>query len=747
MQPEQIARATIDCLLTQAGWDYDTEVHAPSAEHPGRIDYLLKDRNGKASTVLEAKARHLHPLAGKEQARTYALYRNVQHVMLSNGTEHYVWDIRAGNPVRVLAIPSPERIRQQLGRTPPNRDLLWQTSVAADYLPAGSRREMRPYQVAAVHAIQDNVKAGETTHLLEMATGTGKTTVAAALLYLYISTGNAEHTLFLVDRIELKQQAAGEIRAALDNQYTVGVYDRQADYDWERTHVTVMSIQGMDAMPESKANAMRTQFDLTITDEAHRCISGPARRQLFETLEGERIGLTATPRSTLQDSEPDDSDDSVFAREQRSLRDTYVAFGRPAREPTYSYTIEDGRRDGYLVGPVAVDVRTEVTKQLMSDKGLELEVPTDGFDAGDDGNGQETETRTFHIEDYGSRLLSPATRLEMAETILDEALYEPETRLMGKTIVYAPNQSEAICMTSALNEVAEKRWPSVYQSDFAIAVISDVRDAADHGRKFRNNDLNGNHPSARGRHTSKTRVCITVAMMTTGYDCPDLLNVVLCRTMNSPTEFTQVKGRGTRKFDFRENVTDPRRREQMPEHKKEHFKIIDFFGVCEHHNEGQIYQPKVEKEPADDERNQNGENENETVERGPTGPFIHHGPDEVESTTQLEFGEDGMTIVNRIDSEAETAQDTQSEQLNAAFNEYLGEYPIADETQRAAARRLFQSYQTDEAARTAIDSKVFPKLNNTTLPLSDYRLVPPEHRERIIAYINDKRRQDDQEVA
>ena len=728
MRPEQVAREKIDQLLTQAGWQSTLEVHAPGSRSNGFIDYLLRDQNDQPVALLEAKPIHTDPLAGKEQARDYAKSAwNLQYVILSNGETHYAWDTRNGNPTCVLSIPSLDRITRLMSKHTPNRTLLWTTPVDSNYLPDNSRRIMRPYQVAAVNAVQNAAKESKTSHLLEMATGTGKTTVAAAIIYLYISTGNAERVMFLVDRIELKLQAANDLRAALDNQYTVDLYDGQLDYNWDSTHVTVISIQTLDKMK----NLPKTHFDLIVTDEAHRCISGPHRRDLFVSLEGEKIGLTATPRAVLN---AETTDNSRFVQDQCSLRDTYVAFGLFQREPTYSYTMEDGRRDGYLVGPTAADVRTDITRRLISEKGMALDVPVDGFDESEE---EKTETRIFHASDYGREFFSPATRREIAEAIIDQVLCERETGLIGKTIAYTASQKEAHALAQTLNEVAMKKQPGVYQSDFAVAITADVHGASEYGRQFRNNDLHGTHPDAPGRHTSKTRVCVTVAMMTTGYDCPDLLNIAICRTMYSPTEFTQVKGRGTRKYDFRDNITDIVEREMQPPYPKKQFKIIDFFGVCETHNEGHIYESRILNRPAD-----NGAGDSDSGggkrQRTISDAYIYRGTDEVESITELELAADAHTITRRrtadVRDDMRHKRETTNADLRTKFVDYLNQHPITDEVQREAARNLFESYVTDVTVRAIIDKRHYARLNGTTLPQSTFQLVSDEHRNRIVTY-------------
>ena len=213
MTPEQKAREQITRMIAAAGWDYREEALTGRRDRAGFADYLLFDDAGTAVALLEAKSAEKDPLVGKEQAREYAASLGVNHVILSNGAEHWVWDTRAGDPKRVLSVPSPHTVKNIQSHPPADRSRLWTADVKADYLvkAAESAIEMRPYQVAAINAIQRQAQAGDTAFLLEMATGTGKTTVAAALCFLYLNTGNAQRVLFLVDRIELRRQAVAGI--------------------------------------------------------------------------------------------------------------------------------------------------------------------------------------------------------------------------------------------------------------------------------------------------------------------------------------------------------------------------------------------------------------------------------------------------------------------------------------------------------------------------------------------------------
>ena len=178
----------------------------------------------------------------------------------------------------------------------------------------------------------------------------------------------------------------------------------------------------------------------------------------------------------------------------------------------------------------------------------------------------------FHEKDYGRTFLSPDTNREFAYRYIERALREPETDIIGKGIIYCVSRAQAAQLTNELNKAAEAKWPGKYQSNFAVQITHDVDRATEMGRAFANQDgLNGADSTIPGYKTSKTRVCVTVAMMTTGYDCPDLLNLGFCRPVKSSTDYIQMKGRGTRLYDFTENFTDQLVRDQVSPRPKEHF--------------------------------------------------------------------------------------------------------------------------------------------------------------------------------
>ena len=712
MTPEQKAREKITQMLEAAGWQYREEALAGRRDGSGFADYLLLGNDDQPMGLLEAKREDTPPLSGKEQAREYADSLGLVHVLLSNGDLHYHWVTDSGNPVPVMSLPGPGELDLTRQQVTVDRSPLWNIQVDESFLRTVT---MRHYQVAAVNSVQESAKAGRLGFLLEMATGTGKTTVAAAICRLYLQSGVAQRILFLVDRDELYQQAVEDLTELLEGQYrAVGHRERQEDWTAPITVATVQALnnavrQGQPIPPE--------WFQLVISDEAHRSISGPRHRDVFDAFNCDKVGLTATPRQYLTDVDPGDPT-SIASREARSLRDTYFAFGLTPGEPTYEYTIAQAADDGYLVLPHALDVRTEVTRQLMSDEGFQMTV--EDYETGEDVHLE------FHEGHYGRSFLSPDTNREFAEQYLERALREPQTDILGKGIIYCVNRMQAAQLTNELNKAAEARWPGKYNSDFAVQITHDVDRATSMGRAFaRQNSLSGFDSTTTGYRTSKTRVCVTVAMMTTGYDCRDLLNLGFCRPVKSFTDYIQMKGRGTRKYEFTLNFTDLLVRDQTPKRPKEQFRIIDFFGVCEYFGEGHLYGEGTPAAPRD----------RTTVEptetRIPIQPYINYAEDELETIVGLHMSPDGA-ITSRDDVLEQ--RETLNQALAQEFERYLEQNPIADPHERESAQRLFEAYATDQETRIAIDNMEYGTLGNA-ISVREYRQVPQEHREAIPNYI------------
>ncbi len=632
MQKEAKARILINDLLRRSGWRFFDDESGPGnialeaqvkikkktledlgddfeKTANGYVDYLLLDERGFPIAVLEAKSEKFNPLVGKEQARKYAHSQNVRFVMLSNGNLHYFWDLEQGNPVLITEFPKPESF-DHFHAFKPNPDTLVSEKLEADYVAITQnpnyrndlrwndlgRRDgfikdaelkfLRPYQLRAVEALQDAVRKGQTRFLFEMATGTGKTLTAAAVIKLFMRTGNAKRVLFLVDRIELETQAWKAFVRCLKNDFRTIIYKENRD-DWRKAEIVVSTVQSLQFNNKYRRLFSPTDFDLLISDEAHRSISGNSRA-VFEYFIGYKLGLTATPKDYLKRIDPARiSERDPRDWERRQLLDTYKTFGCEGGAPTFRYSLIQGVREGYLLNPIVVDARTEITTELLAEKGYSV------MQENEDG---ELVEQTFFGKDFEKTFFSDETNRVFCETFLKNALHDPLSGEIGKGIVFCVRQDHATRITKALNEMAHAMFPGKYNSDFAVQVTSVIQDAQQMAVSFANNNLNGHTRFLDGYISSKTRICVTVGMMTTGYDCEDLLNIVLLRPIFSPTDFIQIKGRGTRKFSFRYTEKEGG---QAQEHAKpkEKFKLFDFFAVCEYFEEKFDYDEVIELPP------------------------------------------------------------------------------------------------------------------------------------------------------
>lgn len=673
---EAAARIKINKLLENAGWRFFADAKGPAniqlepsvtlktqdldalgenfeKSSKGFIDFLLLNEKSFPFIVLEAKAEDKSPLVGKEQARKYAKSQNCRFVILSNGNLHYFWDLERGNPYLITAFPTPTSVTGYQKTTPDPKRLIeevveddyvvltqrpsYATEAAwrnegerARFIEVNGLRFLRLYQKKAIYAIQQAIKKGLDRFLLEMATGTGKTLTAAAIIKLFLRTGNARRVLFLVDRLELEDQALKAFKKVLANDYKSVIYKENRD-DWRHAEVVVTTVQSLLFNNKYQQLFSPTDFDLVISDEAHRSIGGNARA-VFDYFIGYKLGLTATPFDYLKKfdkDKPTTKDPREF--ERRLMLDTYRTFGCDDGQPTFRYSLLDGVKDGFLINPTVVDARSTVTTQLLSDSGFVVSFKDDEGDDHDE---------AFKQRQFEKRFFSKATNQLFCKTFLENALRDPVSGEIGKSIVFAVSQHHAGKLAQIFNEMADRMFPGKYQSDFAVQVTSQVDGAQQHTINFTNNNLLGSANFIPTYKTSKARVCVTVGMMTTGYDCPDLLNLGLFRPIFSPTDFIQVKGRGTRKHDFREQLFDETIRESVKEPKKTSFKLFDFFANCEFF-EKEFKYDEVRKLPKPKSEGGEGGGEGPVV----TGGTYEHLGDDLLSTIKEEaVGYEGMKI-------------------------------------------------------------------------------------------------------
>ena len=620
----------------------------------GFVDFLLLDDRGFPLIVLEAKAEDKNPLIGKEQARKYARSQNCRFIILSNGNLHYFWDLERGNPYVITSFPTPDSVSGYKQVTP-NPQRLVKELIEADYIALTQRpcyqseagwknederpayiqanklRFLRPYQLKAIHRLQAAVRDGKDRFLFEMATGTGKTLTAAAVVKLFLRSGNARRVLFLVDRLELENQARKAFVDLLSSDFQTVIYKENRD-DWRRAEIVITTVQSLLFNNKYQRLFSPTDFDLVISDEAHRSIGGNARA-VFDYFIGYKLGLTATPRDYLRRFKKDNpSTRDPREAERRLLLDTYRTFGCERGLPTFRYSLLDGVKDGYLINPTVVDARTDITTDLLSKDGFIV------YFTDDTGEDQE---EAFKQRQFEKRFFAEATNQLLCKTFLENALRDPISGEIGKSIVFAVSQNHAAKLAQIFNRIADRMYPGKYQSDFAVQVTSSVPDAQQFTTNFANNNLLGSSNFIPGYKTGKARICVTVGMMTTGYDCTDILNLGLFRPIFSPTDFIQIKGRGTRPHDFLQQLFDDSLRAGVTSPRKTAFKLFDFFANCEYFETGFNYDEVLKlPRPTGPPRDGTGETGPVTYE----GTYEHLGSDIIALVREEPIGFEGMKI-------------------------------------------------------------------------------------------------------
>ena len=548
---EAFSRVLIDSMLAAQGWNtidpnaVRFEVVMPDGT---RADYVLCDRNGRSLAVIEAKRYSVNPADATEQAKAYAKHLGVPYVFLTNGNEVLFWDWqREAFPHPVKTFFKQDDLERRFATHQLRRDPL---GVPIDLKIAG-----RDYQQECIQIASKEIRQGRRKLLLEMATGTGKTRTAAALIKRLFEANAITRVLFLVDRIPLAKQTEDAFAEHLPD-YPAYVLRAGRRFQDEK-RITITTLQ---SMINTYGDYSSGYFDLIISDECHRSIYGKWSGVL-KYFDGVQIGLTATPCVANLDGFDGDEEDKLF------VRDTLRFF--EVEKPTFSYKLKDAIRDGVLAPYQVYQAKTVKT---AAEDGFEVrksELDWSAMDAETKGEFEllfadadpividpSALERRFTIPERNRAIVREFREvLEKGYTDNKGVLRMP---LIGKTIVFAVNKKHAETLAQLFDtEFADrKQSPDVRFADYVVsgAGPDDTLDAMAKIRRFKKEPF--------------PQILVSVNMLDTGFDCPEVCNLVFGRFTRSSILYQQMRGRGTRKTS-----------------KKPIFTMFDFVGVCDYHGD------------------------------------------------------------------------------------------------------------------------------------------------------------------
>lgn len=501
----------IDLLLKEAGWpldqprDRELEVSGmPNRPGTGFVDYVLWGDDGKPLAVVEAKRTRRDPRVGQQQAKLYAdcLERQFGQrplIFYSNGYEHWLWDDGFYPPRRVQGFYKKSELELLIQRRTTRRPLA-EATIAGEIVD-------RHYQTRAIRRIGEAFERDhERKALLVMATGAGKTRTLVALCDQLMRCNWVKNVLFLADRVALVQQAVGVFKRFLPDASPVNlVTDRDTD---GRVYVsTYPSMMGLiDDRRDEERRFGVGHFDLVVIDEAHRSVF-QKYQAIFDYFDSLLVGLTATPRDEVD-------------------RNTYSLFELENGVPTDAYSLEEAVGDGYLVPPKAVSVPLKFPREGIRYADLPDE-DKDQWDALEwDEEGAVPDR--VEAEAVNKWLFNQDTVDKVLEHLMTRGLRVAGGDRLGKTILFAKNQRHA----EFIAERFDTNYPH-YQGAFARVITSKTEYAQSLIDAFSEKE-------------KPPHLAISVDMLDTGIDVPEVVNLVFFKLVRSKTKFWQMLGRGTR---------------------------------------------------------------------------------------------------------------------------------------------------------------------------------------------------------
>lgn len=503
----------IDPLLRESGWNPDGanvrefEVDGmPSETGKGYADYVLWGSDGLPLAVVEAKKTQVSPETGKHQAKLYAdrleaRYGRRPFIYYTNGYRSWFWDDHDYPPRPVLGFHSRDELQLIVNRRTDRKDI-----TRARPNPAIVERTYQQIAIASV-AERFAVDKGRGT-LLAMATGTGKTRTTIALVELLMKQNWVRRVLFLADRRALLLQAEREFKKHLPDVSRGSLLDGEVPDERRILFSTYPTM--MNAIDQWREDGTRRfgpgHFDLLVVDEAHRSVY-QKYRAIFEYFDALMVGLTATPKDEVD-------------------RNTYELFGLEPGIPTHAYELETAVDQGFLVPPKAFSVPMKFLRDGIKYEDLSEEEKREYEEKF--GTGEEDLPEEIDSAALNAWLFNASTVDKVLEDLMQNGVKVDGGGKLGKTIIFAKNHRHA--------EFIVQRFDHGYphlKGHFCQLIDNQVRYAQ---------DLIDNFSVSRQEPT----IAVSVDMLDTGIDVPEVVNLVFFKLVRSKTKFWQMIGRGTR---------------------------------------------------------------------------------------------------------------------------------------------------------------------------------------------------------
>ncbi len=522
MMEKQTRQQIIDYRLKESGWDvtdrtqvieeYNIEVLVSSElnepdnkyQNLNFSDYVLLGKDGRPLAVIEAKKASLDPAIGREQAKQYcyAIQKQKGGVLpfcfYTNGLDIYFWDLENYPPRKVQGFPTRddlERLRYIQKQRKSLTGELINTKISG-----------REYQIGAIRAIMEGVERRKTNFLLVMATGTGKTRTCISLVDVLMRAGWVERTLFLVDRIALRDQTLDAFKEYLPSEPRWPNPDEKEIATDRRiyisTYPTMLNIIRDQAKPLSPHF-----FDLIVVDESHRSIYNTYQEILsyFNTI---ILGLTATPTNIID-------------------HNTFELFSCEDGVPTFAYSYEEAVNHipPYLCNFQVMKIKTKFQEEGISKRTISLEDQRKLII-----EGKEVAEINYEGTEIEKKVINQGTNSLIVREFMEECIKDSNGVLPGKTIFFCISKAHA----RRIESIFDSLYPE-YKGELAKVIVSDDPRAYGKGGlldQFTNNDM--------------PRVAISVDMLDTGIDVREITNLVFAKPVYSYTKFWQMIGRGTR---------------------------------------------------------------------------------------------------------------------------------------------------------------------------------------------------------